>query len=167
MTDIPATADLVDRFADEVASCDLQFIDYGGRPRFHGDVATVRCWEDNALLKSVVTTPGRGRVLVVDGGGSLHTALMGDVLAGLALENGWAGVVVNGAVRDVVALRGLDLGIKALGSNPRTSGKSGSGDLDVPIWLGGAEMGPGMMLVSDEDGIVVGPRGTFHLEVSA
>lgn len=167
MTEGPATADLVDRLGAGIASCDLQFTNYGGRSRFQGEIATVRCWQDNALLKSVVRTPGRDRVLVVDGGGSLHTALMGDVVAGLALQNGWAGVVINGAVRDVVALRGLDLGIKALGSNPRTSGKSGAGNLDVSVWLGGVEMAPGMMLVSDEDGIVVGPRGELHLEVSA
>lgn len=162
MTGTRATADLVDLLGDEVASCDLSFTDYGGLRRFHGAVATVRCWQDNALLKSVVATPGRGRVLVVDGGGSLHTALMGDVLAARALESGWAGVVINGAVRDVVALRGLDLGIKALGSNPRTSGKSGAGDLDAPVWIGGARMEPGMMLVSDEDGIIVGQRGLLE-----
>ncbi len=166
MTTAPATADLVDRFGDGIGSCDIQFRSYGGRSRFHGVISTVRCWQDNALLRSVVRSPGENRVLVVDGGGSLHTALMGDVLAGLAVENGWAGVLIHGAVRDVVALGRLDLGIKAIGSNPRTSAKTGVGDLDVPVWMGGVEMRPGMTLVSDEDGIVVVPR-SLHLEVSA
>lgn len=155
MTASPATADLVDRFGGDIASCDLQFRNYGGRRRFHGPIATVRCWQDNALLRSVVQTPGSGRVLVVDGGGSLHSALLGDVLAGLALENGWAGVLVHGAIRDVVALGGLDLGIKALGSNPRTSAKAGEGELEATVRIGGAQMRPGMLLFSDEDGIVV------------
>ncbi|GAA3732020.1 ribonuclease E activity regulator RraA [Leifsonia bigeumensis] len=156
MSSVPSTADLVDRHGDGVASCDVQFADYGGRRQFHGLVSTVRCWQDNALLRSVVRRPGLERVLVVDGGGSLHTALMGDVLAATALENGWAGVVVHGAVRDVAALRLLDLGIKAVGSNPRTSAKTGAGDSEVPVWIGGVEIQPGMMLVSDEDGVVVG-----------
>jgi len=94
-------------------------------------------------------------VLVVDGGGSLHTSLVGDVIAGLAQGNGWAGLVVNGAVRDVVALGGLAIGLKALGSNPRKSGKAGAGEVDVPVSFGGVRFEPGAYLYSDEDGIVV------------
>ena len=99
--------------------------------------------------------PGRGRVLVIDGGGSLRVALLGDLVAGIAAGNGWAGLVVHGGVRDVGALRRLPVGIKALGSNPRPSGKSGAGEVDVPVEFGGVTFRPGAMLVSDDDGIVV------------
>lgn len=103
----------------------------------------------------MLSGPGHGRVLVVDGGGSVHCALMGDVIAGLAVDNGWAGVVINGAVRDVAALRTLDLGVKALGSNPRKSTKTGAGERDVPVTFGGCTFTPGAELHSDDDGIVV------------
>ncbi|MEU8106504.1 ribonuclease E activity regulator RraA [Nonomuraea muscovyensis] len=149
------TADLYDERGDRLDSCDLQLRQYGGRSAFAGAVATVRCHEDNVLLKSILSEPGEGRVLVVDGGGSLHAALIGDVIAGLALANGWAGVVVNGAVRDVAALRELDLGVKALGSNPRKGGKQGTGERDVPVTFGGATFRPGAELFSDDDGILV------------
>jgi regulator of ribonuclease activity A len=153
-----ATADLVDDFADELVGCTTQFRSYGARARFYGPVETVRCLEDNALLKSVLATPGSGRVLVVDGAGSLRTALMGDMIAALAVSQGWSGVVINGAVRDVVALRDLNLGIKALGSNPRKSAKDGVGETGVPVSFGEAEIRPGMWLYSDEDGLVLATR---------
>ena len=116
---------------------------------------TIRCDQDNALVKSTLAKNGAGQVLVVDGGGSLHTALMGDLIAATAVLNGWAGVIINGAVRDVAALRRLDLGIKALGSNPRKSAKDGLGELDVPVTFGGVQFLPGQQLWSDDDGIVV------------
>lgn len=156
-----ATADLIDGFGDELASCETQFRQYGARTAFAGPIATVRCFRDNALVKKVLGTPGEGRVLVVDGGGSLASALLGDLIAGSAVERGWAGVVINGAVRDVVALRGLDLGIKALGSNPRKSAKDGTGEVDVPVAFGNVEFRPGDWLYSDEDGIVVATRNLF------
>ncbi|MGN9906029.1 ribonuclease E activity regulator RraA [Phytohabitans sp. LJ34] len=150
-----ATADLYDELGDALDSCDLQLKQFGARTHFHGRIVTVRCHEDNALLKSVVSEPGEGQVLVVDGGGSVHRALMGDVIAALAQGNGWAGVVVNGAVRDVAALRTIDMGIKALGSNPRKSTKTGAGERDVEVTFGGCTFRPGADLYSDEDGIVV------------
>lgn len=149
------TADLYDEFGDELQSCDLQFRQVGGRTRFRGPAVTVRCHEDNALLKSILSEPGEGRVLVVDGGGSVHRALLGDVIAGIAVANGWAGVVIHGAVRDVVALGQLDLGVKALGSNPRKSTKTGAGERDVTVSFGGVDFSPGCLIYSDEDGIVV------------
>ena len=153
-----ATADLVDTHGETLQSCDTQFRQFGGRRRFHGPAVTVRCHEDNALLKSVLSEPGRGRVLVVDGGASLHRALMGDVIAGIAVANGWAGVIINGAVRDVAALATMDIGIKALGSNPRKSAKTGAGARDVPVSFGSATFVPGAEVYSDEDGIVtLGP----------
>ncbi len=91
----------------------------------------MRCFQDNALLKSVLSEPGDGGVLVIDGDGSLHTALVGDLIAGLGVDNGWAGLIINGAVRDAAALRTLDIGIKALGTNPRKSSKTGDGERDV------------------------------------
>ena len=115
----------------------------------------MRCDEDNALLKSVLSTPGEGGVLVIDGGGSLHTALVGDVIAELARSNGWIGLVVHGAVRDASTLRGIELGIKALGTNPRKSSKTGTGDRDVTVSFGGVTFVPGDIAYSDDDGIVV------------
>ena len=156
-TSDPATADLYDEYEEALDSCDLQFRQFGARSRFSGPAVTVRCHEDNALLKSVLSEPGEGRVLVVDGGGSLHRALMGDVIAGLAVANGWAGVVIHGAVRDVAVLRTLDLGIKALGSNPRKSTKTGAGERDLPVTFGGATFTSGLVVHSDDDGIVVLP----------
>lgn len=149
------TADLVDDIGPNVRSCDVQFRQVGGRAEFAGPISTVRCFHDNALLKSVLSEPGAGRVLVVDGGGSLHAALVGDVIAELARSNGWAGLVINGAVRDSATLRGMDIGIKALGTNPRKSGKTGAGERDVEINLGGVTFVPGEIAYSDDDGIVV------------
>ncbi|WUH97407.1 ribonuclease E activity regulator RraA [Spirillospora sp. NBC_00431] len=153
-----ATADLIDEFGDELRSCATQFRQYGARASFAGRVSTVRCHRDNGLVKRLLNTPAEGRVLVVDGAGSLESALMGDMIAAAAVANGWAGVVINGAVRDVVALRGLDLGAKALGSNPRKSAKDGTGEADVPVAFGGVEFRPGDWLYSDEDGIVLAER---------
>ena len=150
-----STADLVDEHGEALQSCDLQLRQFGGRRRFHGPIRTVACFEDNALVRQVLSEPGDGAVLVVDGGGSLHTALVGDLIAGLAQANGWAGVVVHGAVRDTEALGGLDIGIKALGSNPRKSAKLAAGQVDVPVSFGGATFHPGRHLYSDDDGVVV------------
>jgi regulator of ribonuclease activity A len=149
------TADLVDDIGPDVRSCDVQFRQFGARTQFAGPVSTVRCVEDNALLKSVLSTPREGGVLVIDGAGSLHTALVGDVIAELAHSNGWAGLVVHGAVRDASALRGIDLGIKALGTNPRKSSKTGAGERDVTVSFGGVTFVPGDIAYSDDDGIVV------------
>jgi regulator of ribonuclease activity A len=149
------TADLVDDIGPDVRSCDVQFRQFGARTQFAGPITTVRCLEDNALLKSVLSTPGEGGVLVIDGAGSLHTALVGDVIAELAHANGWAGLVVHGAVRDAAALGGIDLGIKALGTNPRKSGKTGAGERDVTVSFGGVSFVRGDIAYSDDDGIVV------------
>jgi regulator of ribonuclease activity A len=149
------TADLVDEIGPDVRSCDVQFRQFGAHAQFAGPISTVRCFEDNALLKSVLSAPGEGGVLVVDGAGSLHTALVGDVIAELARSNGWAGLVVNGAVRDASTLRGIDIGLKALGTNPRKSSKTGAGERDVAVSLGGVTFVPGDIAYSDDDGIVV------------
>ena len=149
------TADLVDDIGPDVRSCDLQLGQYGGRSDFAGPITTVRCFQDNALLKSVLSEPGDGGVLVVDGDGSLHTALVGDLIAERGRSNGWSGLIINGAVRDASTLRTLDIGIKALGTNPRKSTKTGEGVRDVAVEFGGVVFVPGEVAYSDDDGIVV------------
>lgn len=150
-----ATADLYDEFGDDLQSVPMQFRDFGGRTAFQGPIRTIRCLEDNALVKSTLATPGDGAVLVIDGSGSLNTALMGDMIAESAVANGWAGVVIHGAIRDSVAIRGLDLGVKALGTNPRKSAKLGAGEVDVDLEFGGVAFAVGKRLYADEDGILV------------
>ena len=149
------TADLVDEIGPDVRSCDLQLRQFGGRSQFAGPITTVTCFQDNALLKSVLSEPGNGGVLVIDGDGSVHTALVGDVIAGIGVDNGWAGLIINGAVRDSAALCTLDIGIKALGTNPRKSSKTGDGQRDVAVEFGGVVFEPGHIAYSDDDGIVV------------
>lgn len=149
------TADLVDDIGPDVRSCDVQFRQFGARAQFAGPITTVRCRQDNALLKAVLSTAGHGGVLVIDGGGSLHTALVGDLIAELARSNGWAGLIVHGAVRDAAALGDMELGIKALGTNPRKSEKTGAGERDVTVSFGGVDFLPGDIAYSDDDGIVV------------
>lgn len=153
--DTISTADLYDERGDELLSVSLQFKDCGGDTSFSGIVRTVKCFQDNALLKRVLSTPGDGAVLVIDGGGSLETALVGDIIAGLGADNGWAGIIVNGAIRDRVAIGTLPLGVKALGSNPAKSTKTGSGETDVPVTIGGVTFKPGARVWCDADGILV------------
>jgi regulator of ribonuclease activity A len=149
------TADLYDERGEDLASVSLQFQSLGGRSHFSGAARTIRCFQDNALVKSTLATPGNGNVLVVDGGGSLGTALMGDMIAESAVANGWAGVVINGAIRDREAIAALDLGVKALGSNPRKSAKAGAGEVDVDVEIDGVTIRPGTMIWCDPDGILV------------
>jgi regulator of ribonuclease activity A len=149
------TADLYDERGEELDSIALQFQSLGGLSHFSGPVRTIRCLEDNALVKSTLGTPGDGAVLVVDGGGSLRTALMGDMIAASAVANGWAGVVINGAIRDREVLADLPLGVKALGSNPRKSAKTGAGETDVELEIDGVTVRPGATIWCDPDGILV------------
>ncbi|WP_180687023.1 ribonuclease E activity regulator RraA [Streptomyces gossypiisoli] len=158
MTD-EATADVYDRLEGTARTCTAQLRVYSGRVRFGGVIDTVRCREDNVLVRTALSRPGHGRVLVVDGAGSLRTALLGDALALLARDNGWAGVIVHGAVRDVTRLRELDFGVAALGSNPRRSGKAGTGTAGEPVSFGEVVFTPGDTVHVDEDGVVLVPRG--------
>jgi regulator of ribonuclease activity A len=153
-----STADLSDSSGDRFAPCSLAWRSFGAVTSFGGAIATVRCRDDNGLVRAAVTEPGEGRVLVVDGGGSLETALVGDVLAGLALAGGWAGLVVHGAVRDVVALRELPIGVVALGTNPRRGSREGTGERGVEVTFGGVTFRPGFQLFTDEDGVLVEAR---------
>jgi regulator of ribonuclease activity A len=152
---VKPTADLFDERGDELQSISRQFTSFGGFTAFSGPARTVKCFEDNALLKSVLSTPSQGQVLVVDGAGSLRCALMGDIIASLAVANGWAGIVINGAIRDRVAIASLPLGVRALGSNPRKSTKHGHGVADEPITIDGVTIRPGAWVFADEDGILV------------
>ncbi len=156
MSDI-VTCDIVDahKASGRIQSCNIQFKQFGGTAAFAGPVRTIKTFEDNALVKQTLSSPGNGAVLVVDGGGSVRTALVGDVIAGLAVKNGWAGVILWGAVRDTDALATLSVGIKALGSNPWTSSKDGAGQLDIPVRFGDATFKLGNWVYSDADGIIV------------
>lgn len=153
MTD--STCDLYDTLGSSVRVLPPLFQDFGGRSRFDGVVVTVRCFEDNSRVKEVLATPGRGKVLVVDGGGSQRCALMGDLIAKGAVDNGWEGVVIYGCIRDRVALRELALGIKALAAIPRKSERRGEGQLQLPIEIAGVACRPGDRLVADEDGVIL------------
>jgi regulator of ribonuclease activity A len=151
-------ADLYDEHGTELASVSLQFRDFGTRTAFSGPARTVRCFQDNALAKALLGTPGNGAVLVIDGGGSLETALMGDKIARSAVDNGWSGVIINGAIRDSVVVDTLPLGVKALGTNPAKSAKDGIGEVDVPVQLGATTIWPEAMVYADADGILVERR---------
>ncbi|WP_329200388.1 MULTISPECIES: ribonuclease E activity regulator RraA [unclassified Streptomyces] len=154
------TADLYDRYGEALGLCTTPFRRIGGRAVFAGPVRTLSCHEDNALLRELVGTPGEGAVLVVDGGGSPRTALVGDLIAGAALRNGWAGLIINGSVRDSDALGRLDLGIKARGTIPRKSGKTGAGTVDEPVTIGEVTFRPGDIVYADDDGVAVLPAGS-------
>lgn len=131
------------------------FTSFGGRRRFSGPVRTVRCFEDNTSVKAVLDTPGQGAVLVVDGGGSLRRALVGGMIAASAARNGWAGVVVHGAVRDVAEMAACEVGLLALGLMPMPSDRKAAGQVDVPLQIEGVWVRPGDWLYADEDGVVV------------
>lgn len=154
ITFIP-TADLVDVIGEDVRSCDTQFRDLGGKVEFAGKITTVTCFQDNALLKSILSEDNPGGVLVIDGGASMHTALVGDIIAGLGRDHGWQGVIVNGPIRDSAVIGTMEFGCKALGTNPRKSSKTGEGQRDEVVTLGGVEFIPGHYAYCDSDGIVV------------
>ncbi|MDE2874740.1 MAG: ribonuclease E activity regulator RraA, partial [Gemmatimonadota bacterium] len=128
---------------------------YGQKTRFSGLISTVKCFEDNSLVRAALEEPGNGRVLVVDGGGSIRCALVGDKLAEMAMKNGWAGLVVHGCIRDSAVISTLDIGIKALGTNPRRSVKKGAGERDIALNFAATTFTPEDWLYADEDGILL------------
>lgn len=150
-----STADLFDAHEGHVRVAEGQLLALGRRRAFAGPVRTVKVHEDNALVRRALEEPGDGAVLVVDGGGSMRTALVGDKLAGLGVENGWAGLVVWGCVRDRVAIDALDIGVRCLGTTPRRSAKHGFGQRDLPVTFAGVRFAPGAHVYCDEDGILV------------
>ena len=153
-----ATTDLYDDHEGEVQTCAVQFRDFGGRRKYCGPVRTVQCDRDNQLFRALLDEAGDGAVVIVDGGGSTETALMGDIIAAKGAKNGWAGVVIFGAIRDSAEIGNIDIGAKALGVNPAKSAKTGAGAVDVPVEFGGVRFAPGHWVYCDEDGILVAPR---------
>lgn len=155
-TDAPCTPDLCDEHPGARVLAG-QWRNFGGRAAFGGPAVTIKCHEDNSLVKACVQEPGAGRVIVVDGGGSLRRALLGDMLAADAARNGWAGLVIHGAVRDVDELRATELGVKALGTCPRKSVKRDEGQRDVPLCIGGVTVNPGDHIYADNNGVIASP----------
>lgn len=150
-----STADLCDRFPEGVRVLKPILRHYGGRMRFSGAIVTIQTFEDNVLIREAAVEEGLGRVMVIDGGGSLRSALVGDGIAEWARDHGWAGMIINGCVRDIVALAKVDLGVMALGANPVTPGKQRVGRRDVPVTFGDVRFSPGGYVYCDEDGVVV------------
>ena len=152
------TADLYDEYEERLRVLAPMFRDYGGRSAFCGPVTTLKVHEDNSLVRSALEETGAGRVLVVDGGGSTRCALVGDNLALLGSQNGWAGIRVYGCIRDAAPIREIDIGLKALATNPRKSIKKGEGERDVNVRFAEVTIAPGDYLYADEDGVVVSER---------
>jgi regulator of ribonuclease activity A len=156
------TADLLDAHDGAVRDGTVRvlaplFRSYGGRAAFAGEISTLKLFEDNSLVRKALETPGHGRVLVVDGGGSLRCALVGDQLAQLAVTSGWSGIVVYGCIRDSRAIGAMDIGVVALGTHPLKTVKRNVGEIDVPVSFGGITFRPGEWLCCDEDGVIVAP----------
>lgn len=150
-----ATTDLCDTHEGKVRVAAPIFRSFGGKTAFYGPIATLKLFEDNGLVRQLLGTPGNGRVLVVDGGGSLRRALLGDQLAELAVSNGWAGLVIWGCIRDSKAIGAMDLGVFALATIPLKTVKKNLGEIDVPVSFAGIEFNPGDWLYADEDGVIV------------
>ena len=151
------TPDLCDEFP-EVQVVEPGFNNYGGNKAFGGEIVTVKCFEDNSQVKAHLGTDGKGKVLVVDGGGSLRNALIGDMIAENAVKNGWEGVIIYGACRDVDALGTLDLGVVTLGCVPIKSVRRDEGQLNIDITFGGVTFRPGEYVYADNNGIITAPK---------
>jgi regulator of ribonuclease activity A len=149
------TPDICDDFSDDIQLLEPLFTEYGGNGNFSGEIVTIKCFEDNSLVKQTLGTDGRGKVMVVDGGASLRCALLGDMLAAMAAQNGWQGVIVNGCVRDVEILKSIDLGVRALNCFPLKSEKRNEGQLNIAVHFAGVSFKPGQHLYADENGIIV------------
>lgn len=147
--------DLCDQHGDALQVADPLFHDFGGKPLFYGQAVTLSCYEDNSLVRELVNRPGQGKVMVIDGGGSLRRALLGDQLAIKAAEQGWEGIVIFGAVRDVGTLATLALGVKALAACPVKTEKLGQGELDAVVSFAGVTIHPGDYVYADLNGVLV------------
>ena len=128
---------------------------YGGKSRFHGQIVTIKSFNDNSKVREQVRSPGHGKVLVIDNEGSMRCAMLGDMLAAAAIENGWSGVVIHGCLRDSVDIAAMEIGVKALDTNPLRSVKKGLGEVNIELEFLGASFRPGEFLYSDEDGIIL------------
>ena len=149
------TTDLCDAHEDRVRVVAPMFSSYGGRKAFYGPVSTLKLFEDNGLVRRALESPGNGRVLVIDGGGSLRRALVGDQLAALGVKNGWSGIVAYGCIRDSRAIGAMDIGVFALATHPQKTLKKNEGDVDIDVSFGGVTFTPGHWLYADEDGVIL------------
>lgn len=149
------TTDLSDANEGKVSLCAPMFRSYGGKTAFGGPITTLKLFEDNAFVRKALEGPGLGRVLVIDGGGSMRCALVGDQLAELGVKNGWAGIIVYGCIRDSKAISGMDIGVFALGTHPQKTVKRNTGEVDVPVSFGGVRFVPGHFVYADEDGVLL------------
>lgn len=153
------TPDLCDQYEAELGKSVRvvapMFQRYGGRAAFSGEIVTLKIFEDNTLVREIFNEPGNGKVLVIDGGGSLRCALVGDQLAILAQKNGWEGVVVYGCIRDSGDINSIDIGVRALNTHPQKTVKKGIGERNLPVTFGGVTFHPGEWLYADEDGVLV------------
>ncbi|WP_428605171.1 ribonuclease E activity regulator RraA [Sedimenticola sp.] len=156
-TALEKTADIYDEHESDIQVCEPLFRDYGGHARFSGEIVTIKCFEDNSLVRELLGKPGHGRVLVVDAGGSLRCAMLGDILAQKGVDNGWAGVLMYGCIRDAKEISSMPLGVKALATIPKKSVKKGVGEADIPVTFAQVTFRPGDWLYADEDGVVVLP----------
>jgi len=149
------TSDLCDNYIDQIQVAEpIGFKSFGGRHEFHGRIETVKCYEDNTFVRATLEKDGTGKVLVVDGGGSNRCALLGDNIAELAYTNKWNGVIVYGSIRDSVAVSKINIGILALGTNPKKSAKNKEGAVGIPVHFAGVDFIPAESVYVDEDGII-------------
>ncbi|MGB0663262.1 MAG: ribonuclease E activity regulator RraA [Pontibacterium sp.] len=150
--------ELCDQFEDLVTVVEPMFGNFGGKERFGGEIVTLKAFEDNSKVREMVATPGKGKVLVVDGGGSMRRAMLGDMLAEKAAKNEWEGIIIYGCIRDVNAIGDTDLGVAALGTHPMKTEKKGLGELNIPVTFGGVTFTPGEYVYADNNGILVSPK---------
>ena len=150
-----STPDLCDQYPHLVRVVEPIFSNYGGRERFWGPIVTVKCFEDNSKVKKLPGTPGLGRVLVVDAGGSMRRACLGDMLAEQGVANGWSGILMYGCIRDVDDIMALDIGVQALGVHPMKTDKKDIGEIDVAVTFAGVTFNPGDYCYADNNGIIV------------
>ena len=153
-----STPDICDEHSGQLQILEPLFTEFGGRDKFSGEVTTVKCFEDNSFVKQTLAKDGHGKVLVVDGGGSLRCALLGDLLGAMAAENGWRGILINGCVRDVEILKTIDIGVSALNCHPVKSNKRNEGQLNVSLYFAGVNIVPGQYLYADENGIILAKK---------
>jgi regulator of ribonuclease activity A len=158
------TPDLCDEYPDLVQVVEPMFNNYGLHESFGGEIVTVKCFEDNSKVKELVDTDGKGKVMVVDGGGSMRHALLGDMLAEKAAKNGWEGLIIYGCIRDIDAIMETELGVQALGTNPLKTDKRGLGDVNVTVKFGGVEFVPGQFVYADNNGVIVSPKALLMPE---
>ena len=149
------TTDLCDTHEDAVRVVEPMFTSFGGKTAFHGQIATLRVFEDNSFVRKALESAGQGRVLVIDGGGSIRRALVGDQLASLGLKNDWAGIVVNGCIRDSRAIAEMDIGVFAIDTHPMKTVKKNVGEANIVVSFGDVDFVPGEWIYADEDGVIV------------